>query len=79
MVVCLSLDDGINEFSVLISLSLSGMSLLAETLVLVSSPLLQDGLIWKAECPVEHIIYLQPFEAALISSLLQMMLSAKSN
>ena len=44
MIACLSLDNGIIEFSVLISPSFFGMSLLMETLVLISSPSIQDGL-----------------------------------
>ena len=44
MLVCLSLYDVVIKFSVLISSYLSGMSLLVETLVLVSYPLLQEGL-----------------------------------
>ena len=44
MIGCLSLDNGVIEFSVLISPSFFGMSLLMETLVLISSPSIQDGL-----------------------------------
>ena len=44
------------------------MSLLVETLVSAFSPLLQDGLTWKAECSVGRIINLQPFRAAMTSS-----------
>ena len=78
MLVYLSLDDVIIEFWVLISSCLSGMSLLVETLVLASSPLLQDGLTWKAECSVGRVINLRPFGAALTSSLSGMMHPAKS-
>ena len=78
MVVCLSLDDVVTEFSVLASPCLSGMSLLVETLVLASSPLLQDGLIWKAECSIGCIENLLSFGAALTSFLSGMMHWAKS-
>ena len=56
MIACLSLDDGVIEFSVLISPSFFGMSLLMETLVLISSPSLHDGLTWKSEYSVERIM-----------------------
>ena len=66
------MDDVVIEFmfSVLISPFLSGMSLLVETLVLGSCLLLQDGLM--------SIINLQPFSAALTSSLSGIMHPAKS-